>query len=282
MSIKSRNTSFEAARRALVFGASCATLSVAHAQQQPVAANENASAPLEEVVITGSYIPRTNKETSSPVQTITAEEIQATGYSTIADVVRSISADNSGTLPTAFPGAFAAGASGVALRGLTVNSTLVLIDGLRAASYALPDDGERSFVDLNSIQLGTIDRVEVLKDGASSVYGADAIGGVVNVILKKQFQGFAGSAEVGDAQHGGGFEKRAEFTIGHGDLASDHFNVYLSVEYEHDNAIPVGDRGFPFNSNDESYFGGANNHPQPALGSGSIYGSVTPGTLPAN
>ena len=234
---------------------------------------------LQEVVVTGSYIPRTDSETPSPVSIITSADIEHSGLTSLADVVRTLSADNSGTLPTAFNGAFAAGASGIALRGLTVNSTLVLIDGLRGADYALPDDGVRSFVDLNSIAIGTIDRIEVLKDGASSVYGADAIGGVVNIILKKSYQGFMANAEVGDSQHGGGFEKHFDFTAGTGDLASDHYNAYVSVEYQSDNAIGAWERGAPFNTADYTSLGGSNNNPQPSRSGGSIYGSVTPATL---
>jgi iron complex outermembrane recepter protein len=234
---------------------------------------------LSEVIVTGSYIPRTDSETVSPVTVISAADIANSGLTTVADVVRTLSADNSGTLPSSFPGAFAAGASGIALRGLTVNSTLVLIDGLRAADYALPDDGIRSFVDLNSIPIGTIERIEVLKDGASSTYGADAIGGVVNVILKKQFQGFTSSVEVGDSQHGGGFEKHFDFTGGHGDLATDHYNAYISAEYQIDNAIGVWQRGYPFNDNDYQSIGGGNFRPNPDIGAGSTFGSVTPGTL---
>jgi iron complex outermembrane receptor protein len=251
----------------------------AQAQEQPA----QAAPPLQTVVITGSYIPRIDKETPSPVTTISAEDIEHSGLTTVADVVRTISADNSGTLPTAFAGAFAAGASGLALRGLTVNSTLVLIDGLRAANYALPDDGIRSFVDLNSIQVGTIERIEVLRDGASSVYGADAIGGVVNVILKKQFQGFTANAQVGDSQHGGGygsgFERHLDFTAGTGDLAADHYNAYVSAEWETNDRIGAGQRGYPFNTSDYTPFGGGNKNAQPGNGFGSIYGAVTPAQL---
>jgi len=267
-----------ALRRALARGivAACGASAIAVHAQEKAAAEEPV---LQTVIITGSYIPRTSAETPSPVTTITAADIEHSGLTTVADIVRTVSADNSGTLPTAFPGAFAAGASGIALRGLTVNSTLVLIDGLRAAAYALPDDGIRSFVDLNSIPIGTIERVEVLKDGASSVYGSDAIAGVVNIILKKQYQGFNAGAQFGDSQHGGGFEKHFDFTAGHGDLATDHYNAYISAEYQADDAIRVGQRPFPFNNNDYTKFGGNNLHPQPGIGSGSIYGSVTPGTL---
>ncbi len=169
------------------------------AQQAPAPADQE----LKEIVVTGSLLRRVDIESPSPVTIMTAEDIQKTGLTTIADVVRTLSADNSGTLPTAFGNAFAAGASGVALRGLTVNSTLVLIDGRRAANYALADDGERGFVDLNTIPLAAVDRIEVLKDGASSIYGADAIAGVVNVITKKSYQGGEVSAEIGKAQHAG-------------------------------------------------------------------------------
>jgi len=187
----------------------------ASAQTSPAAAASDKE--LTEIVVTGSLLHRTEIETESPVTVFTAEQIQQTGLTTIADVIRTVSADNSGTIPTAFGLGFAAGASGVALRGLTVNSTLVLIDGRRAAPYALADDGQRSFVDLNTIPLDSVDRIEVLKDGASSIYGADAIAGVVNVILKKQFQGANVSAEVGKGQHPGGGETRFTATAGTGD-----------------------------------------------------------------
>ena len=85
---------------------------------------------LQTITVTGSALPRVDTETPSPVTVITAQQIARSGYTTISDVVRSISADNSGSIPNAFTNGFAAGSSGVALRGLTVNPTLVLIDGL--------------------------------------------------------------------------------------------------------------------------------------------------------
>jgi iron complex outermembrane receptor protein len=274
----SRTAVARAVRHALLVSASAA---IAASSVTAMAADTtDTGSELQEVVVTGSFIPRTDSETPSPVSIITAADIEHSGLTSVADVIRTLSADNSGTLPTAFNGAFAAGASGIALRGLTVNSTLVLIDGLRAADYALPDDGVRSFVDLNSIAIGTIEQVEVLKDGASSVYGADAIGGVVNIILKKQYQGFAANAEVGNSQHGGGFEKHFDMTAGTGDLASDHYNAYISAEYQSDNAISALQRPFPFNSDNYTSLGGLDNDHTPDHGpGGSIYGSVTPGTL---
>ena len=232
---------------------------------------------VQEVVVTGSLFRRTNTETPSPVTVLTANDIAEKGLTTISDAIRSISADNSGTIPTAFGIGFAAGASGVALRGLTSADTLVLIDGLRTTSYPLADDGVRSFQDLNTIPLSTVDRVEVLKDGASSQYGSDAVAGVVNIITKQTFKGIEADASYGDSQHGGGQETRAYILLGHGDLGLDGYNVYVDGEYQEDQKITVGQRGFPFNTNNLSSIGGQNNiGGQPGLFSGSIYGSVAP------
>jgi iron complex outermembrane receptor protein len=226
---------------------------------------------VETVVVTGSLLNRSDVETPSPVTIVTSQQIQASGLTSTGDIVRSLSADNSGSIPTAFGIGFASGSSGVALRGLTVNSTLVLINGRRTANYPLADDGERGFVDLNTIPLDAVDRIEVLKDGASSIYGADAIAGVVNIIMKDEFQGVAGEAEYGTSQHGGGTMYRLTGTLGYGDMASDHFNAYVNFEYEKDDAVRAGQRGFPFNTNDESSIGAFNLN-----NTTSIYGRVAP------
>ena len=255
----------------------------AFAQSAPVPPSSQQPSPdavtkqLQTVVVTGSAIPRIDAETTSPVTVISAVQIQRSGLTTLADVVRSISADNSGSIPNSFSNGFAAGASGVALRGLTVNSTLVLIDGHRSASYAVSDDGQRSFVDLNTIPLAAVDRIEVLKDGASALYGADAIAGVVNIILKQAYHGVEATADVGTSQHGGGFTRKASLLAGGGDLETDHYNAYFSAQYQKDNSIGVNQRPFPFNTSNLSRLGG----PNPAVPSnnvGSIYGSVTPST----
>ena len=241
------------------------------------APNPKNSKQLQTITVTGSAIPRIDTETSSPVTVITAVQIERSGLTTVSDVVRAVSADNSGSIPNAFSNGFAAGASGVALRGLTVNSTLVLIDGHRAASYAVSDDGQRSFVDLNTIPLAAVERIEVLKDGASSIYGADAIAGVVNIILKPGYTGVEGTADVGNSQRGGGFTKKATFLAGGGDLDTDRYNAYFSAQYEKDDAIQVNSRPFPFNTTNLSSLGGPNPG-VPSNNVGSIYGSVTPAT----
>ena len=226
---------------------------------------------LQAVTVTGSAIPRTSTETSSPVQVLTRADIDRSGLTTTADVVRSVSADNSGSVPTAFGNGFAAGSSGVALRGLTVNSTLVLIDGRRAANYALDDDGERGFVDLNTIPLNAVDRIEILKDGASALYGADAIAGVVNIIMKKEYRAKEFVFEGGTSQHGGGTTTHLSGIVGTGSLPANRYNAYLSFEYQKDDRIAASQRGFPFNTQDLSPLGGVNLiGGQPSSDSGSI------------
>jgi iron complex outermembrane receptor protein len=252
-------------------------LALALAAPQPASAQSasDKANTVQEVVVTGTMF-RTKRESASPLTVMTDASLADAGITTTSDAIRSISADNSGTIPTAFGIGFAAGSSGVALRGLTVNSTLVLIDGLRTANYGLADDGERGFVDLNTIPEEVIDHVDVYKDGASSLYGADAIGGVVNIVFKPTYKGEEASAEAGTSQHGGGTMQRFTGLLGVGDLDSQGFNGYFSFEYQHDDRIRVSQRGFPFNTGDYTSFGGLDTRGgQPGNFSGSIYGSVS-------
>ncbi len=235
---------------------------------------------LKTIMVTGSLIPQIDMETPAPVQVISAEQIKRSGFTSVSQVIRAISANNSGTIPNAFTNGFAAGASGVALRGLNVASTLVLIDGQRTAPYALDDDGQRSFTDLNSIPLNAVSRIEVLKASASSIYGSAAIGGVVNIIMHRTYHGVEASGEMGTSQHGGGAMTTASFMAGTGSLERDGHNEYIDVEYSKTNPIYNRQRGFPFNTANLSSLGGYNNiGGQPLNGSGSIYGSVAPATL---
>jgi len=185
---------------------------------------------VQRVEITGSNIRRTAAETSSPLQVISAEQLKASGYTSAQDVLQELTANGQGTLSQNFSGAFATGAGGVALRGLTVGATLVLIDGRRMAPYPIGDDGQRSFVDISKIPFDAIERIEVLKDGASAVYGSDAIAGVVNIILKRQFKGAQIAGDIGATRHNDGQTSHLAGTWGIGDLAQDGRNFYVSVE----------------------------------------------------
>jgi iron complex outermembrane receptor protein len=205
----------------------------------------------EDIVVTGTLLPTANG-TPSPVTTVTAADLDRRGVSTIQDAVQQLASNNGPALTNSFSanGAFAGGASAVSLRGLSTNSTLVLFDGLRAAYYPLADDGTRNFVDLNTIPDDIVDRIEVLRDGASSSYGADAIAGVVNIITKREVKGLTGRAEAGIAQRGDGAQYRLSLTGGVGDLDEQGYNAYLSGFYYRQNILYNRDRGFPYNTDD--------------------------------
>ena len=216
---------------------SVATFNSAMAQQ----ATGTDAAP-QRVVVTGSLISRTDTETATPVQVITALDIQRSGKTSIAELLNDLAANGAGTLGTGFSGAFANGASGISLRGLTVGATLVLLDGHRVAPYALGDDAQRSFVDVSNIPFDAIESVEILKAGASSLYGSDAVAGVVNIKLKKSYQGTRFAAEGGRAQHGGGATQRASLSTGFGELDTEGYNAFVTAEWRHQGAIKVADR----------------------------------------
>ncbi len=228
-------------------------------QQQTVpapGAGNTSGDELSTVVVTGSYIRRTDTETPSPLQVISSADIEKSGKVSISDVIRSISADNSGSLTQNFSGALAGGASGISLRGLTLDATLVLVDGHRMAPYPLADDGQRPFVDLSSLPMSIVDRVEVLKDGASAIYGSDAIAGVVNVILKHDFQGLQVDTNLGSSYRGDGLTQRGSVLWGIGDLKEEGHNIYFNVEYHHQASISQENRGSYLSNLDLTPYGG--------------------------
>ena len=192
---------------------------------------------LQRVTVTGSNISRVDTETPSPVQVITEADIKKSGYTSISEVLQTLTANGQGTLSNAFPGAFAGSATGISLRGLNTSGTLVLIDGHRMAPFPLSDDGQRSFVDISSIPFDAVERIEVLKDGASAVYGSDAIAGVVNIILKRNFKGTSITVDGGTTQKGGGTTKHASVITGFGNLDTDGYNAYVNLEYRHQDPI---------------------------------------------
>jgi iron complex outermembrane recepter protein len=225
-----------------------------------IASQQAAAQEAARVVVTGSQIPRVDAETPSPVQVITSEQIRNSGFTTISDVLQSITANGQGTLSQGFGRAFAGGSSGVSLRGLTVGSTLVLIDGHRMAPYPLSDDGQRPFVDISNIPFEAVDRIEILKDGASAVYGSDAMAGVVNVILKKSFVGTSMTADFGDSQHGGGKTKHLSVIHGFGNAASGD-SGYFAIEYRHQEPVMLSQRSGNWTNLNYTAQGGMDNRP---------------------
>ena len=218
--------------RRLFAGSACAGLGLfaLPAPAQQVQQDQNQQ-PIARVEITGSNIRRSQAETASAVQTLSRADIDKSGRTTVAELLQTLAVDNQGSVPTTFGGGFAQGASGISLRGLGAASTLVLINGRRVAPYGLADDGQKVFTDLNIIPVEAVERVEILKDGASAIYGSDAIAGVVNVILRKDYQGTAVKASYGKSKYWDGRDSRLSITSGKGDLETDHYNMLLSLEF---------------------------------------------------
>ena len=172
----------------------------------------------------------------SPIQVISAEEIKRSGKQTIAEILRTIpSAGTGGLNDLTGSNSFSSGASTVSLRGLGSASTLVLLNGRRIAPYGLsdPNFGQSAATNLDAIPLDAIERIEILKDGASAIYGSEAIAGVVNIILRRDFKGALVSAR-GATNYSGIYNTATVAgSLGFGDLAVDRYNVFLNVEGFH-------------------------------------------------
>ncbi|MGA0602985.1 TonB-dependent receptor plug domain-containing protein [Caulobacter sp. KR2-114] len=222
----------------MIMGAAAVTLSAGvTTTASAAAATDTASNGNEvtEVVITGSRI-KGNTESPSPISVSTQAEIQLTKAQSVEDVLSRMTGpdfSNGGLSSASNNGGV--GLSEVGLRGLGPTRTLVLIDGQRLIPVF---SGATSVPDLNSVPLAMVDRVEVLRDGASSIYGADAVGGVINIITKKHADGLFIDGSVGGAQHGGGTQYSVTGTLG---LNSDKGNLLLGVGWDHTDAVQVRD-----------------------------------------
>ncbi|RUP83789.1 TonB-dependent receptor [Alteromonas sp. KS69] len=166
--------------------AGLSSISSSQAQQ----AEEQAEG-VERIAVTGSRIKRTDIEGPSPIQSIDATMIKGMGYENLQQLLERMPATGAGTFSTRnnSQDSTANGAASVSLRGMGPDATLVLINGRRVAISAFAESITNSFVDINAIPVSAIERIDILKDGASAIYGSDAVAGVVNVILKKDYDG---------------------------------------------------------------------------------------------
>ncbi len=208
---------------------------------------------LEEVIVTGSRIQRSDLTSVSPISVFSEADILDSGHVTLEDFIQNIPSVTGGffgkTVNNGNPGY-----ATVSMRGLGSNRTLVLVNGLR-----MPSAGSNGFVDLNMIPLNIVERVEVLRDGASTIYGSDAIAGVVNIITKRDFEGaeFRFQYDVTDENDGAMYQASALFGA-----SSDRGNVVFGMEYSKREKIMQGDRSFsecPLfeNASGELYCGGS-------------------------
>jgi iron complex outermembrane receptor protein len=208
-----------------------------------IAAAPGARAADIKVDVTGTNIKRIEGETGQPLQVITKEDIQSSGATTAMELLDRIAINSpvgNYTLANAFGDSARIGFSGASLRGLGYKYTVVLLNGRRIANYA--HDGTAA--DLNAIPLGAIERVEVLKDGASAIYGTDAIGGVINFITRNDYKGIEASAYYGDTFDGGAREKSVTATLGFGDLSKDRYNAFVSMQWMKQEPLFGRDRPF--------------------------------------
>ncbi|MDS0850619.1 TonB-dependent receptor [Burkholderia cenocepacia] len=211
---------------------------------------------LDKFEVTGSLIRTSDKVGHTEVQVITAKEIQQSGYTTVADFLRSTSANSASSWGQTTMNSSAPGGAGMALRGLSEKYTLVLVDGQRVANYAQSVNFTDTFFDVNAIPLNMVERVEIVKTGAVSVYGSDAIAGVVNIITKKNFQGLQIDGQLGKAQHPGDGQGNFSVLAGFGDLNSDRFNVTAAASYYRDSGSTLGDRDMTSAQDFTQYPGG--------------------------
>jgi len=202
--------------------------------------------PLDKITVTGTNIPRVEREDALPVTVFTREDIDRTGATSAVELLQFITANSSagsvnlGTvigLPTY-------SAQVADLRGLGGARTLVLVNGKRVDSFA----GETQFVggvNLATIPFTAVERVEVLRDGASAIYGSDAIAGVINFIIRQDYKGAEAMLYYGaPTRNGGGSQWQASGALGVGDLAKDNYNVFVSVSYNDQQHLDQVDRNF--------------------------------------
>jgi iron complex outermembrane receptor protein len=213
-----------------------------------VAQDLKSEKPVTRVEITGSSIKRINLEGALPVQTITVDQLDKQGITNAEQLLTLISANGTGAdNMTSGNNVFGAdadrlsgGGSFASLRGLGPSGTLVLINGRRISGYGMSGKA----VDLNTIPLVAIARVEVLKDGASAIYGTDAVGGVINFILKTDFEGLQATGSGNWTEAGGGATNRLQLIAGKGNLDTDGFNVMFALNHDKAKRLDSSQRDF--------------------------------------
>jgi iron complex outermembrane recepter protein len=187
---------------------------------------------IERVEVTGSLIKRIDRATPSVVQSITREDIRGSGYATIDELLRANSAVDASSIQDGAATGFVGGLSTISLRGFGSQGTLVLINGRRIAPVGAVDInfGRGTLLNTNTIPKGAIDRIDILKDGASALYGSDAMAGVVNYVLRKDFEGIEGNAGYSANDKGVGAQKTGGITFGFGNIDTNRFNVFGGVD----------------------------------------------------
>ncbi len=197
------------------------TVSVpAIAQQAPAAAESE----LQEIVVTGTMIKRVNAETAEAITILKADVLKDLGITNVEQALNMLTTNTPSVNIASAVGTFSGGGSYANLRGLGSSRTLILLDGQRLANNANTGNA----VDLGGIPFSAIDSIQVLREGASALYGSDAIAGVINFITKKNYQGAEVQANFDKPLKSGGSSGQVEFSLGMGDLKSDGYNFMVT------------------------------------------------------
>lgn len=212
---------------------------VAQAQAQEQAEALKPDARMERVEITGSNIKRIAQEGVSPMTMITKEDIKRSGATSVLDVLRNLPSVGGNGRDFGGGNDFRNGATTASLRGMP---TLILLNGNRLPVSGSDDSNGFTSVDLNMLPLAAIERIEVLKDGASAIYGTDAVGGVINFIMRQNYQGVDLSTSYGATTLGGGDVRKLSVAGGYGDRATQKFNLTYAAMYEDTKRIKGTDR----------------------------------------
>ena len=194
---------------------------------------------IQKVEITGSSIKRIAVEGALPVQRLTQEAIAKSGATSVAELIQALPAMQGFTIGAVAAGSNSGGNTSASLHGIGETYTLVLLNGRRIAPQ-----GSGTTVNLNAIPMSAVERVEILTDGASALYGSDAIAGVLNFILKKNVQGVTLEATYGGPEDKGGNAWNTNVTAGFGDLDEDRYNVLISYRHDEQEKLRATDRSF--------------------------------------
>lgn len=222
--------------------------------QQAVADDIEKGPAVEKIIITGSNIKRVDAEGPASVVVISRQQIERSGAASVVELLDHLP----GTTGTDWgtTNSFAMGGASASLRGLGAKNVLILLNGRRIANYGYAIGTDSTFVDLHEIPLNALDRVEILRDGASAIYGSDAVAGVINFITRRNYTGSEAFARTGINSAGDGSETTAGFTIGMGDLALQNQNLLLSFDVYH--AEPGHNSKHPYTrSSDLRPYGGS-------------------------
>lgn len=223
------------------------------ASAQEAAAAADSTIKLETFEVTGSRIRRVDSEGPLPVVRFTRADIETTGYTSVAEMIRNLPFNSGGTIDPQRTSTFATGATTLNLRGLGSQNTLVLINGRRVAPYGLPgNNGFNAVFNLNSLPTAAVEAVEILKDGASAIYGSDAVTGVVNVKLRKEYNGLTTTLTVGNSTDKDAFYKNFSVVAG---TSTGKTNIMVVADYAQKNSIKLQDRPFSRTADTRSYGG---------------------------